>query len=87
MEQRAVDAGMHSGDLCHAMVYAPELFKPEFKSEVNPKPETRNPKPETRNPKPERVVYAPELLKPEFKSEVFGGGVGVLRGKLSDSGL
>ena len=29
-----VRAGLYSGDLCHPLVYAPELFKAEFKSEV-----------------------------------------------------
>jgi len=34
VERRAVAAGLYSGDLCHPLVYAPELFKAEFKSEV-----------------------------------------------------
>ena len=34
LEKRAVAAGLHSGDLCFPLVYAPELFKAEFKSEV-----------------------------------------------------
>ena len=34
LEQRAMAAGLRSGDLVFPMVYAPELFKTEFKSEV-----------------------------------------------------
>lgn len=34
LEQRAVKAGLHSGDLCYPMVYAPELLKDEFNSKV-----------------------------------------------------
>eukprot|EP00286_Rhodomonas_abbreviata_P011955 CAMPEP_0181328928 /NCGR_PEP_ID=MMETSP1101-20121128/23017_1 /TAXON_ID=46948 /ORGANISM="Rhodomonas abbreviata, Strain Caron Lab Isolate" /LENGTH=519 /DNA_ID=CAMNT_0023437929 /DNA_START=281 /DNA_END=1841 /DNA_ORIENTATION=+ len=34
VELRAVRAGRHSGDLAHPLVYAPELFKDEFKSKV-----------------------------------------------------
>mmetsp|Transcript_41288 Transcript_41288/g.99464 ORF Transcript_41288/g.99464 Transcript_41288/m.99464 type:complete len:552 (+) Transcript_41288:272-1927(+) len=34
LEQIAVAAGKTSGDLCHAMPYAPEFFRPEFSSAV-----------------------------------------------------
>jgi len=34
LETRAVQAGMISGDLCHPLLYAPELLMDEFKSEV-----------------------------------------------------
>lgn len=34
LESRAVQAGMHSGDLCYPLLYAPELLMDEFKSEV-----------------------------------------------------
>jgi probable aminopeptidase NPEPL1 len=35
VENRAVDAGMYSGDLCYPLLYAPELLMDEFKSEVS----------------------------------------------------
>lgn len=35
LEYRAMEAGMHSGDLCYPLLYAPELLMPEFKSEVS----------------------------------------------------
>ena len=34
VEERAMAAGMHSGDLCFPLLYAPELLMDEFKSEV-----------------------------------------------------
>lgn len=34
LEERTVKAGRHSGDLAHPLIYAPELFKDEFKSKV-----------------------------------------------------
>lgn len=34
LEQKAVAAGLRSGDLCYPMVYAPELLKKEFNSKV-----------------------------------------------------
>lgn len=34
LEQVAVKAGKASGDLCHAMPYAPEFFRPEYSSAV-----------------------------------------------------
>jgi probable aminopeptidase NPEPL1 len=34
VESRAMEAGMHSGDLCFPLLYAPELLMDEFKSEV-----------------------------------------------------
>ena len=34
VENRAVQAGMHSGDLCFPLLYAPELLMSEFKSDV-----------------------------------------------------
>ena len=34
VEKRAVSCGMHSGDLCFPLLYAPELLMDEFKSEV-----------------------------------------------------
>jgi probable aminopeptidase NPEPL1 len=34
LEKRAMEAGMHSGDLCFPLLYAPELLMDEFKSEV-----------------------------------------------------
>ena len=34
VEKRAVSCGMHSGDLCYPLLYAPELLMDEFKSEV-----------------------------------------------------
>ena len=34
LETRAVQAGLHSGDLCYPLLYAPELLMDEFKSEV-----------------------------------------------------
>lgn len=34
LEKRAVEAGLHSGDLVYPLLYAPELLKSEFKSKV-----------------------------------------------------
>jgi probable aminopeptidase NPEPL1 len=34
VEARAIEAGMHSGDLCFPLLYAPELLMPEFQSAV-----------------------------------------------------
>mmetsp|Transcript_27214 Transcript_27214/g.63743 ORF Transcript_27214/g.63743 Transcript_27214/m.63743 type:complete len:516 (+) Transcript_27214:80-1627(+) len=34
VEKRAMECGMHSGDLCFPLLYAPELLMGEFKSEV-----------------------------------------------------
>ena len=34
LEQIAVEAGKFSGDLCHPVPFAPEFFRPEFKSAV-----------------------------------------------------
>mmetsp|Transcript_1559 Transcript_1559/g.3315 ORF Transcript_1559/g.3315 Transcript_1559/m.3315 type:complete len:266 (-) Transcript_1559:116-913(-) len=34
LEQRAVKAGLASGDLCYPLLYAPELLKKEFNSKV-----------------------------------------------------
>ena len=34
VEERAIKAGMHSGDLCYPLLYAPELLMDEFKSDV-----------------------------------------------------
>lgn len=34
VETRAMAAGLHSGDLCYPLLYAPELLMDEFKSEV-----------------------------------------------------
>lgn len=34
LETRAVKAGLRSGDLCYPLLYAPELLKSEFKSDV-----------------------------------------------------
>ncbi|VEU40566.1 unnamed protein product [Pseudo-nitzschia multistriata] len=34
VEKRAMKCGMHSGDLCFPLLYAPELLMDEFKSEV-----------------------------------------------------
>lgn len=34
VEKRAMECGMHSGDLCFPLLYAPELLMDEFKSEV-----------------------------------------------------
>ena len=34
LEQEAVLAGRHSGDLVHPIIYAPELYRAEFKSKV-----------------------------------------------------
>lgn len=34
LERKAVDAGLRSGDLCFPLLYAPELLKSEFKSQV-----------------------------------------------------
>lgn len=34
LEDRMVDAGLSSGDLCFPLLYAPELLKSEFKSQV-----------------------------------------------------
>ena len=34
LETRVCQAGMHSGDLCYPLLYAPELLLEEFKSEV-----------------------------------------------------
>jgi len=34
IEKRAFNSGMHSGDLCFPLLYAPELLMDEFKSEV-----------------------------------------------------
>lgn len=34
LEQRAVKAGLASGDLCYPLLYAPELLKEEFNSKV-----------------------------------------------------
>ncbi len=34
LETRTLKAGMHSGDLCYPLLYAPELLMEEFKSEV-----------------------------------------------------
>lgn len=34
LETRVCEAGMHSGDLCYPLLYAPELLLDEFKSEV-----------------------------------------------------
>ena len=34
LEQRAVKAGLASGDLCYPLLYAPDLLKEEFNSKV-----------------------------------------------------
>ena len=34
LETRDMEAGLHSGDLCYPLLYAPELLMDEFKSEV-----------------------------------------------------
>ena len=34
LETRGMEAGLHSGDLCYPLLYAPELLMDEFKSEV-----------------------------------------------------
>lgn len=34
VESRALQAGLHSGDLCYPLLYAPELLFDEFKSDV-----------------------------------------------------
>jgi probable aminopeptidase NPEPL1 len=34
LERRAMACGMHSGDLCYPLLYAPELLMDEFKSAV-----------------------------------------------------
>lgn len=34
LEQKAVKAGLASGDLCYPLLYAPELLKKEFNSKV-----------------------------------------------------
>ena len=34
LERRAVDVGRATGDLCHPLPYAPELFRREFASSV-----------------------------------------------------
>ena len=35
LEQKAVKAGLASGDLCYPLLYAPELLKKEFNSKVS----------------------------------------------------
>lgn len=35
LEQRAVKAGLVSGDLCYPLLYAPEILKEEFNSKVS----------------------------------------------------
>ena len=37
LEQKAVKAGLASGDLCYPLLYAPELLKKEFNSKVSKK--------------------------------------------------
>lgn len=34
LEQKAVKAGLKSGDLCYPLLYAPDLLKEEFNSKV-----------------------------------------------------